>query len=103
LLRTRDIWPFDRATIVGHGVVRECLPWPPTTPTPSVGRRLPRQPTLLLAGDRDLSTPLEWARRELRVAPAGRLITIRGAGHSVQNRASSDLGRKTVVNFLLRS
>jgi pimeloyl-ACP methyl ester carboxylesterase len=103
LLRTRDIWPFDRATAMGNGVVRECLPWPPTTPTPSVARRLPRKPTLLLAGDRDLSTPLEWARRELRVAPAGRLVTIRGAGHSVQNRASSDLGRKTVVSFLLRS
>jgi pimeloyl-ACP methyl ester carboxylesterase len=102
-LRTRDIWPFDRATAVRNGVEQECLPWLPTAPTPSVARRLPRRPTLLLAGDRDLSTPLEWAQRELTVAPAGRLITIRGAGHSIQSRARSDRGRKSVVNFLMRS
>ncbi len=99
-LRRLDLWPFDRATAVGNGVEQECLAWPPTAPTPPAARRLPSVPTLLLAGDRDLSTPLEWARRELGVAPAGRLVVIRGAGHSIQNRARSDLGRTAVVTFL---
>jgi pimeloyl-ACP methyl ester carboxylesterase len=101
-LRPRDLQPFDRATAARNGTVQECLPWPPTIPTPPVARRLPRLPTLLLSGDRDLSTPLEWARREAALAPTGRLVIVRGAGHSVQNRAKSDSGRKAVVDFLMR-
>src|SRR5262249_17863723 len=57
-LRASDVAPFDRATATGNGFVRQCLPWAPTTPTPSVPKRLPCVPTLLLNGDRDLSTPL---------------------------------------------
>jgi pimeloyl-ACP methyl ester carboxylesterase len=101
-LRPRDVAPFDRATAIGNGVVQQCLPWTPTVPTPSAARRLPRVPTLLLNGDRDLSTPLEWARREAAVTPAGRLVVVHGAGHSVQVRATSDAGRRAVVDFLTR-
>jgi pimeloyl-ACP methyl ester carboxylesterase len=100
-LLPRDVDPFDRATLAGNGIVQECLPWP-STPTPAIARRLPRVPTLLLSGDRDLSTPLEWARREAAVVPIGRLIIVHGAGHSVQNRAKTDLGRRAVVDFLMR-
>jgi pimeloyl-ACP methyl ester carboxylesterase len=42
---------------------------------------------LLLAGEQDLSTPLEWARQEARTAPQGRLMIVPGAGHSVQLQA----------------
>ena len=62
--------------------------------------RLPNVPTLLLAGDRDLSTPLAWARREAALAPNGRLVVVPGAGHSIQSRAVSDVGRRAVAKFL---
>jgi pimeloyl-ACP methyl ester carboxylesterase len=101
-LRPRNVAPFDRATATGNGVVQQCLPWPPTGPTPYSARRLPRVPTLLVSGDRDLSTPLEWARREAAITPDGRLVVVHGAGHSVQVRAMSDAGRQSVVDFLTR-
>jgi pimeloyl-ACP methyl ester carboxylesterase len=99
-LKPQDLWPFDRATASGNGIEQQCLPWAPSPATPQAARRLPKVPTLLVNGDRDLSTPLEWARRELAVAPAGRLVVVRGAGHSVQSRAASDVGRNAVAAFL---
>jgi pimeloyl-ACP methyl ester carboxylesterase len=100
-LTTRELWPFDRATAVRNGFQQQCLHWLPSEPTPpAAAARLPNLPVLFVVGDRDLSTPLEWARREAALAPAGRLFVVRGAGHSVQARARSDLGRDTVVAFL---
>ena len=99
-LRARDLWPFDRTTATKNGFVQQCLPWSPTTPTPTVARRLPPVPTLLVNGDHDLSTPLEWARREAALIPSGRLVVVHGAGHSVQFRAQSDAGRDAVAAFL---
>jgi pimeloyl-ACP methyl ester carboxylesterase len=101
-LRSGDLGPFDRATATGNGIVRQCLPWPATEPTPEPrrGTKLPAVPTLLLAGSHDLSTPLEWARREAALAPEGRLVVVSGAGHSVQVRAKSDAGRRAVARFL---
>jgi pimeloyl-ACP methyl ester carboxylesterase len=97
------VWPFDRATATGNGVMRQCLYWPPTKPTPppDPAAKLPAVPTLLLAGDRDLSTPLPWARQELALAPRGRLVIVNGAGHSVQSRAENAAGRAAVQRFLL--
>jgi pimeloyl-ACP methyl ester carboxylesterase len=100
-LRPAEVWPFDRATAVGNGLVRTCLDWPPTpVAAPPAGRRLPAVPVLLLAGDRDLSTPLEWARQEAALAARGRLVVVAGAGHSVQSRAAGDAGRRAVGSFL---
>ena len=45
---------------------------------------------LLLAGDRDLSTPLEWAKRAAARAPGGRLIVVKGAGHGVQGQGDPE-------------
>jgi pimeloyl-ACP methyl ester carboxylesterase len=55
---------------------------------------------LLLAGERDLSTPLAWARAEAALAPRGRLLEVPGAGHSVQLRAHDPAVRRTVALFL---
>ena len=58
----------------GNGVAQQCLAWPPTpVRVPDLPADLPDVPTLLLAGTRDLSTPLEWARAERAHAPGGRL------------------------------
>jgi pimeloyl-ACP methyl ester carboxylesterase len=97
-----DPTPYDRATVVGNGYAQLCLRWPPT-PAPAAPRSgdLPPVPTLLLAGDRDLSTPLPWAREQAAHTPNGRLVVVRGAGHSVQSRAPSGAGRRAVQQFLL--
>jgi pimeloyl-ACP methyl ester carboxylesterase len=101
-LSAADVLPFDRATAAGNGIALTCLSWPPTPapPAPRAGTSLPPVPVLLLAGDRDLSTPLEWARQEAELAPQGRLVVVPGAGHSVQTRASNDAGRQAVADFL---
>jgi pimeloyl-ACP methyl ester carboxylesterase len=100
-LSPRQLGPFDRATATGNGFIRQCLYWPPTpaTPAPRPGTRLPAVPTLLLSGDRDLSTPLKWAREEAALAPEGRLVVIRGAGHSVERTPA---GRRAIRAFLQR-
>jgi pimeloyl-ACP methyl ester carboxylesterase len=97
-----DPTPFDRATVTGNGVALTCLRWPPTpAPPPSPSGDLPPVPTLLLAGDRDLSTPLPWAREQAAHTPNGRLVVVRGSGHSVQSRAPNGEGRRAVQRFLL--
>jgi pimeloyl-ACP methyl ester carboxylesterase len=102
-LPARAVWPFDRATAAGNGFITTCLNWPATTvpPFPRADSKLPPVPTLLLNGDRDLSTPLEWAREEARRAPRGKLVVVPGASHSVQSRERGDLGRRAVEAFLL--
>ncbi len=99
-----DPSPYDRATIVGNGYAQLCLRWPPTPapPAPRTGD-LPAVPTLLLAGDRDLSTPLPWAREQAAHTPNGKLVVVAGAGHSVQSRAPGGAGRRAVQRFLLGS
>jgi pimeloyl-ACP methyl ester carboxylesterase len=97
-----DPAPYDLATVVGNGYAQLCLRWPPTPapPAPRTGD-LPPVPTLLLAGDRDLSTPLPWAREQAAHTPNGKLVVVRGSGHSVQSRAPGGEGRRAVQRFLL--
>jgi pimeloyl-ACP methyl ester carboxylesterase len=99
-VKATAVRPFDRATLTRNGFVQQCLSWTPTSPTPTAPRKLPAVPTLLINGDHDLSTPLEWARREARLIPGSRLVVVHGAGHSVQVRAVSDAGRNAVTAFL---
>jgi pimeloyl-ACP methyl ester carboxylesterase len=96
-----DLWPFDKETATGNGFVRQCRFWPRTPDAPL--RRtgdLPRVRTLLLSGTRDLSTPLVWARWELRHAPDGRLVVVPGAGHATVRQGG--VGRDAMRAFLLR-
>ena len=94
------LYPFDVRTASGNGFVRQCLPWAPTRPTPLPRGKL-RVPTLLVNGNHDLSTPLAWAREQLALTPRGKLVVVPGAGHSVQSRAVSNVGRAAVARFLL--
>jgi pimeloyl-ACP methyl ester carboxylesterase len=57
-------------------------------------------PVLLLAGEHDLSTPLEWAQQEAALVPDGHLLVVPGAGHSVQLRARDPDVRRTLARFL---
>jgi pimeloyl-ACP methyl ester carboxylesterase len=93
------LFPFDRKTASGNGFIRQCLPWAPTAPTP-LDRGKITVPTLLVNGDHDLSTPLEWAKQELARTTHGKLVVVPGAGHSTQSRSVSDVSRKSVAAFL---
>ena len=96
-------YPFDRATLAGSSALGECRAWLPTEPS-AVARgrvRLPRVPVLLLAGDRDLSAPVESVRGSAADRlPGAQLVVVRGAGHVVT--AQSEKGRQVVRDFLLR-
>jgi pimeloyl-ACP methyl ester carboxylesterase len=99
----RALWPFTRAVAAGNGIVKTCLLWPPTAAPPRAApAKLPPLPALLLAGDRDLSTPLAWARDELRRAPKGKLVVVHGSGHSTQLRAGAGTARAALDDFLHR-
>ena len=93
------LFPFDRKTAIDNGFIRQCLPWAPTAPTP-LDRGKITVPTLLVNGNHDLSTPLEWAKQELARTTNGKLVVVPGAGHSTQSRSVSDVSRASVAAFL---
>jgi pimeloyl-ACP methyl ester carboxylesterase len=95
----RRVWPYTLATSAGSGFVQECLRWS-SRPAAEPPARLPDVPVLLLNGDHDLSTPLEWAYEEARHAPDGRVVVVKGASHSIQNRERGHAGRDAVIAFL---
>ncbi|MFF6776825.1 alpha/beta hydrolase [Streptomyces sp. NPDC012637] len=99
-IRPAEVWPFQRETAGEQGIPQTCLPWPASRPNrPAAGRTL-TMPVLLLAGDRDLSTPVRWAREVAAATPKAELVVIEGAGHSTQSR--SDGGARAAEAFLLR-
>ncbi|TDB87523.1 alpha/beta fold hydrolase [Actinomadura sp. KC216] len=100
-LPARATWPFTADTAVGNGFVQECLTWPWSRHTAEPPRATLPVPVLLVNGDRDLSTPVEWAREALSYAPRGRLVVVKGAAHSIQNRELGTAGREAVTRFLL--
>jgi pimeloyl-ACP methyl ester carboxylesterase len=103
-LTAAQVFPFDAKVAEDDGFIQTCLDWPATPPAPEVpaDAMLPAVPVLLLAGDHDLSTPLEWAREEAAHAPLGELVIVAGASHSIQSRELGHQGRDAVFAFLLR-
>jgi pimeloyl-ACP methyl ester carboxylesterase len=103
-LTTAQVFPFDARTAEEDGIMQTCLAWPVTGPAPELppGAQLPQIPALLLAGDRDLSTPLEWAQEEASHTPLGKLVIVPGAAHSIQSREPGHQGRDALLAFLLR-
>ncbi|RAG82713.1 esterase [Streptacidiphilus pinicola] len=104
-LTPAQVFPFDADTATGLGTLLSCLNWPreQVPPSPSAHRRIPGGiRVLLLGGDRDLSTPLAWMWDEASLVANGRAVVVPGASHSVQSRATSDIGRQAVYDFLLK-
>jgi pimeloyl-ACP methyl ester carboxylesterase len=98
-LDASETWPFEPETAVGHGIIQGCRNWPPSRPNPQPKYSLLTMPVLLINGDRDLSTPLEWAREQAARTPRGKLVVIPGMGHSIQGR--NPAGDEAVRTFLL--
>jgi pimeloyl-ACP methyl ester carboxylesterase len=76
--------PFGPAAAAGNGLLQMCLNWPltPVASPPSPGP-LPDVPTLFLAGERDLSTPVADATAEASRSPHGTVVVVPGMGHSI--------------------
>jgi pimeloyl-ACP methyl ester carboxylesterase len=92
---------FEPATAVENGLVDTCRRWPPLPQAPPVPTGpLPAVPTLLLAGELDLATPVEDAREQLRRAPRGRLVVVPGAGHSLLATDGSGCALRATERFL---
>ncbi|PZG44222.1 esterase [Spongiactinospora gelatinilytica] len=100
-LRPHETYPFDRATAAGVGFVQRCLHWPASRPgsQPPAWSRIP-VPTLLLVGDRDLSTPVEWAQEVAARAPQGKLVVVPNTPHLVQVMEPGRTGRDAISAFL---
>ncbi|GLH95323.1 esterase [Phytohabitans aurantiacus] len=98
-LSARQVWPFEPQTAVGNGIVQACRYWPPARANPQPPRHRLTMPVLLINGDRDLSTPLEWAVERAAQMPRGELVIIPGMGHSIQGRNAA--GDQAVQHFLL--
>ncbi|MCR6486167.1 alpha/beta hydrolase [Amycolatopsis sp. OK19-0408] len=93
-------WPYTTEVATQQGFIQSCLPWPAERAGSNPAGSLPNVPVLLLNGDRDLSTPLEWAREEASTAPNGKLVIVPGESHSIQNRERGHAGRDAVLSFL---
>jgi pimeloyl-ACP methyl ester carboxylesterase len=92
-------YPYDIRTATGNGMALQCLYWPPTVPAPELPTALPNVPTLMLAGTKDLSTPMEWASVEHLHAPHAKLMEVAGAGHSVQSQDRPEV-KRALARFL---
>ncbi|MFE5915422.1 alpha/beta fold hydrolase [Streptomyces wedmorensis] len=99
-IQPTTVWPFERKTAGAQGIAQTCLPWPASRPNQAAPHRTLTMPVLILAGDRDLSTPVQWARDLAAVTPRAELVVLPGAGHSTQSR--SDGGARAAEAFLLR-
>lgn len=99
-LPPRATWPYTADVAVRQGFISSCLTWPAERAGSNPAGRLPNVPTLLLNGDRDLSTPLEWAQEEAELAPGGKLVVVHGESHSIQNRERGHAGRDALIAFL---
>lgn len=90
--------PFSLAVVAGIGTVANCQHWPPVAPSAVVrDGTLPAVPVLLLAGGRDLITPVAEAELQLAHTPSGRLVVVPDAGHDVQDH---DDGQANLAEFL---
>jgi pimeloyl-ACP methyl ester carboxylesterase len=100
LLPASAVWPYTQAVAVGQGFDQTCRYWPAEKPGSNTAARLPDVPILMVNGDHDLSTPMEWAKQEAATAPDATLVIVPGASHSIQNRELGHVGRDAVIAFL---
>jgi pimeloyl-ACP methyl ester carboxylesterase len=96
-----QLWPFNAATARGNGLMVMCENWPKVKDPEVHQLSLVGVNALLLHGERDLGTPLVWAREAHREIPGSRLVVVPDGGHSLQVSGAGTV-RQTVTEFLLR-
>ncbi len=100
-LPSASLYPFDRTTaLFASPTVQLCSRWPsaPSEPTIQDGP-FPAVPTVVLAGEDDLRTPLESARRIASRIPGATLVPVSEMGHSVLDGFPRSCGLRTVDDF----
>lgn len=83
-LPTAAFGPFDTATALEGDLLELCEGWPGSTRKQPAAAPLPDIPTLLLAGNFDLRTPIENAREVASALPRAETMVVRNVGHEVQ-------------------
>lgn len=100
-LTPEQLWPFNRAAARGNGEMVMCEHWPRVKDPEVKKLSLVGVNALLVHGERDLGTPLIWAREAHRDIPGSRLVVVPDGGHSLQVGGVGTV-RQTVTEFLLR-
>jgi pimeloyl-ACP methyl ester carboxylesterase len=77
------VYPFDRDTALTTSATPLCTSWPSPQDPPFPAGPYPAVPTLVLAGEDDLRTPIEGAERVAKAIPGAQLVEIPGAGHGI--------------------
>ena len=95
------LYPFDRTTaLFSSPTVQLCARWPSAPADPAImDGPYPAVPTLVLAGEDDLRTPLEGARRIAARIPGAILTPVSEMGHSVLDGFPRTCGLRTVDDF----
>jgi pimeloyl-ACP methyl ester carboxylesterase len=92
------VYPFDRDTALNSSLTGLCAKWPFPGDSPIPSGPFAPVPTLVLAGEDDLRTPLEGAERVAKAIPGAQLVEIPGTGHGVL-AGSSRCPRRAVDDF----
>lgn len=98
-LTAAELGPFSARTALETGSVLLCIGWPTPDAAPPAPGPLPQVPTLVLAGQMDLRTPLEDARKIKAAIPDARVAEIPFAGHSVLTSERSSCSAAAVTAF----
>jgi hypothetical protein len=93
--------PFDRTTaLFSSPSVQVCSRWPSAPSAPAIpDGPFPAAPTIVLAGEDDLRTPLESARRTAARIPGATLVSVPEMGHSVLDGFPRTCGIRAVDDF----
>lgn len=91
---------FGIDAVLGSDLIELCRRWPVPVGSARVPSRSPSAPTLVLAGDEDVRTPLRSARRIALRLPNARLVVVPGAGHNAIATDPGDCAAPALARFL---
>jgi pimeloyl-ACP methyl ester carboxylesterase len=93
--------PFSREAGLAAGLLPLCRDWPgPTRPDPASAPAASSAPVLILAGELDLRTPVEPARRLAATLGNATVVTAPGVGHAVYGANINGCATRAVAGFL---
>ncbi|WP_109507686.1 alpha/beta hydrolase [Nocardioides speluncae] len=100
---SRELFPFNAEAARGNGLMTLCEHWPRVRDeeVPDDELSLAGVNALIINGERDLGTPLHWAKAAHRAMPGSELIVVPNAGHSIQIGRHYPEVNQAVADFLL--